>query len=90
METTLDRDLPVLSESYCWSEAACASSVLLGVFASHPRLFREHNVDSPDGGFSEGTTGDISISRRTSGDTVHLPEGVLRLKWQELSFEGRE
>ena len=44
-----------------------SSSTLPAAFASHPRIFREHyNVHSMGGGFSEGTTGNISTSRPTS------------------------
>jgi len=68
--------------------ATSASSTLPAAVASQLRTFHEHRrLHNLDCGFSAGTTGSISNSRQTSGDTVHSPQDVLRLKWRELLFE---
>lgn len=76
------------SRSHCLATpAASASSILPAAFAFHARTFHEHcSVHSLDGGFSGATTGSILMSRPTSQDSDHSPQGVLRLKWWEQLF----
>ena len=72
------------------------SCVIVGVQATAARMsqetvaaqdmltrFAEWQGQAPD----SVETGGISNSRQTSGDTVHSPQSVLRLKWRELFFE---
>jgi hypothetical protein len=76
------------SRSHCLATpAASASSILPAAFAFHARTFHEHcSVHSLDGAFSGATTGSILMSRPTSQDSGHSPQGVLRLKWWEQLF----
>lgn len=70
------------------SAPAFARSIPPGVFAFHARGFHEHcNVHNADYGFAAAKKGSIVTSRPTSGDSGHLPQGVLRPRWELLFGE---